>query len=167
MSKVKTWFLGGAALAAAAFAVPMLLHADGAGHGRFGRGPGAHQMFRGGAPIVSLALKHQGELKLTPDQIANLEKTRSHYQSQVAPLHQQLRSVEEEIGNLLQETPANLVQVKLKTQESEKLRSELRYLRFEALENGKSILTAEQRDQLNSLVAARRGEHRSQRKQAS
>jgi Spy/CpxP family protein refolding chaperone len=167
MNKMKAWFLGGAALATAAFAVPMLLHADGEGHKRFGRRPGAHQMFGGGAPIVSIALKHQSELKLTPDQVANLEKTRTHYQDQTAPLHQQLRTLENEIATLTQETPANLVQLKLKIQEGEKLRSELRYLRIEALENGKSILTAQQRDQLKSLLASRRGEHRRQQKQAS
>jgi Spy/CpxP family protein refolding chaperone len=166
MDKLKTWILGGAALAAVAFAVPML-HADGEGHGRFGRRPGAHRMFGDGAPIISLALKHQDELKLTPDQVANLEKTRTNYQNQVAPLHEQLRTVEGEIASLTQETPANLVQVKLKTQESAKLRSELRYLRIEALENGKSILTAEQRGQLDTLLAARRDEHRRQHKQAS
>ena len=141
--------------------------ADGEGHGRFERRPGAHRMFGDGAPIISLALKHQDELKLTPDQVANLEKTRTNYQNQVAPLHEQLRTVEGEIASLTQETPANLVQVKLKTQESAKLRSELRYLRIEALENGKSILTAEQRGQLDTLLAARRDEHRRQHKQAS
>jgi Spy/CpxP family protein refolding chaperone len=166
MDKLKTWILGGAALAAVAFAVPML-HADGEGHGRFDRRAGAHRMFGGGAPIISLALKHQDELKLTPDQVANLEKTRTNYQNQVAPLHEQLRTVEGEIASLTQETPANLVQVKLKTQESAKLRSELRYLRIEALENGKSILTAEQRGQLDTLLAARRDENRRQHKQAS
>lgn len=167
MTNVKAWFLGGAALAVAAFALPMLLHADGEGHGRFGRRPGAHQMFGGGAPIISLALKHQAELKLSADQVANLEKTRAHYQTQITPLHQQLRALESEISKLGQETRADLVQLKVKIQESEKVRSELRYLRMEALENGKSILTAQQRDQLNSLLASHHGQHRRQQKQAS
>src|SRR5688500_13327237 len=48
MNKVKAWFIGGTALAAAAFAVPLLLHADGEEHGRSGRRPGAHRMFGGG-----------------------------------------------------------------------------------------------------------------------
>ncbi len=167
MNELKTWFLGGVALATVAFALPMPLHADGEAQRRFGRGPGAHHMFGGGAPIISLALKHQSELKLTPDQVANLEKTRAHYQNQIAPVQQQLKTLETEIATLTQETPANLVQLKLKIQDSEKLRSELRYLRIEALENGKSILTAQQRDQLHTLLASHRGEHRRQQKQAS
>ena len=52
---------------------------------------------------------------------------------------------------MAQQSPANLIQIKTKIQESEKYRSELRYLRIEALENGKSVLTAEQQDQLKTL----------------
>jgi Spy/CpxP family protein refolding chaperone len=167
MNKVKAWFLGGAVIATAALAVPMYLQADGDGNGRFGRGPGMHRMAGGGAPLISIALKHQSELKLTADQVANLEKTKSHYQSQVANLHQQLRTLEGEISNLSQEGRADLVNIKVKIQEAEKLRSELRYLRIEALENGKSILTAEQRAQLKKLFASRRGEHRRHQGQAS
>jgi Spy/CpxP family protein refolding chaperone len=163
MSKVKAWFLGGAVLTSAAIAVPMFLHADGDGHGRFGRRAGVHQMFGAGAPIISIALKHRSELNLTADQVANLEKTKTHYQSQVEPIHRQLRTLEGEIANLSQESRANLVQIKVKIQEAEKLRSELRYLRIEALENGKSILNAEQREQLKKLSASRRGEHRRHR----
>jgi Spy/CpxP family protein refolding chaperone len=166
MNPLKLWLLAGAVLTAAV-ASPMLLRADGEGHGRFGRRTGMHQMLGAGAPIVSLALKHQGELKLTPDQVANLEKTRTHYQNQITPLHQQLRTAESEISKLMQETPANLVQLKLKIQETEKIRADLRYLRVEALENGNSILTAQQRDQLKSLLAAHHGEHRRHQKQAS
>jgi Spy/CpxP family protein refolding chaperone len=166
MNKLKTWLFGGALVASAAVTLPMVLHADSEGHGRFGRRLGAHQMFAGGAPIISLALKHQGELKLTPDQVANLEKTRTHYQNQIAPLHEQLKTLESDISKLAQETPADLIQLKAKIQDGEKLRSELRYLRMEALENGKSILSPQQRDQLKSLLASR-GENRRQQKQAS
>jgi Spy/CpxP family protein refolding chaperone len=167
MSKRKAWFLGVAVLAAAALALPLALRADGEGHRQFGRRSGAHQMFAGGAPIISIALKHQNELKLTPDQVGSLEKTKTHYQNQVAPLHEQLKTTEGEVAKLMQETPANLVQVKLKIQESEKLRSELRYLRIEALENGRSILTAEQREQLKNMFASRRGKHQRQQEQPS
>jgi Spy/CpxP family protein refolding chaperone len=166
MNPLKLWLLAGAVLTAAV-ASPMLLRADGEGHGRFGRRAGAHQMLGGGAPIVSLALKYQAELKLTPDQVGSLEKTRTHYQGQITPLHQQLKAVESEISKLMQETPANLVQLKLKIQETEKLRADLRYLRVEALENGKSILTAQQRDQLKSLLTAHHGERLRHQKQAS
>lgn len=160
MKNFKVWLMGGAILATAAIAVPLLLHADGDRQGRFGRKHGVHGMFGGGAPLISIALKHQSELNLTADQVTNLENTRNHYRTQMEPVYDRLKSLEGEIANLLQESPADLVQVKLKIQEAEKFRSELRYQRIEALENGKSILTGEQREQLKNLLAARPAERR-------
>ena len=166
MIKLKHWVFGTAVLALVALGLPMLLHANAERQGRGGR-PGMHRMMEGGAPIISLALKHKDELKLTPDQIANLEKTRIHYQEQIGPLHQKLKALESEIFKLTQETPADLIQIKAKIQETETLRSELRYQRIEALENGKSILTSEQREQLKSLLASHYRDHRRQPQQAS
>jgi Spy/CpxP family protein refolding chaperone len=108
-----------------------------------------------GAPLISIALNHKSELNLTSEQVTNLEKIRNHYQAQVSPLHQQVAAIEKDIATLMQQTPANLIQIKAKIQEAEKFRSELRYLRIEALENGRSVLTAQQQDQLKSLVRSR------------
>ena len=115
-----------------------------------------------GAPLISIALKHKTELNLASDQVANLEKIKSHYTSQVTPIHQQLTANEKEIAALMQQSPANLIQIKAKIQEGEKYRSELRYLRVEALENGKAVLTAQQQDQLKTLA---RSQHERFRKQ--
>jgi Spy/CpxP family protein refolding chaperone len=120
-----------------------------------------------GAPLISIALSHKTELNLTTEQVANLEKIKSHYQSQATPLQQQAAAIEKEIVTLAQQTPANLIQIKAKIQEAEKFRSELRYLRIEALENGRSILTAQQQEQLKTLVSARRDQFRKQRGQPS
>ena len=76
------------------------------------------------------------------------------FRDQSTPIQEQLRTTENELTGVLQETPANLIQAKLKIEQAEKLRSQLRYLRAEALENGKSVLTAQQRDQLKTLFAA-------------
>jgi Spy/CpxP family protein refolding chaperone len=86
--------------------------------------------------------------------VANLEKIRANYQAQVMPLVQQVRAIDKEVATLRQQTPANLIQIKTKIQQAEPLRSELRYLRLEALENGKSILSAQQQDQLKTLLAS-------------
>lgn len=117
--------------------------------------PRMHRMLGVEAPWISIALRHQKELSLSSDQVANLEKIRTLYRDQSTPIQEQLRATESEITGVLQETPANLIQAKLKIEQAEKLRSQLRYLRAEALENGKSVLTAPQRDQLKSLVSAR------------
>jgi Spy/CpxP family protein refolding chaperone len=131
--------------------------------------PRMHRMQRmqGEAPWISIALRHQSELNLTPDQVANLEKIRTLYRDQSTPIQEQLRAVEGELASSLQETPANLIQAKLKIEQAEKLRSQLRYLRVEALENGRSVLTAQQRDQLKNLASARRHNFRRSQGQPS
>ena len=172
MNKMKSIFLGGAALALSALALvsaPMAAAPDGfgPGGGSFGRGQHMRGAFGAGAPLISLALNHKSELNLTGDQVSSLEKIRTNYQNQVTPLHEQARAIDKEIAGLMQQSPANLIQIKSKIQEAEKYRSELRYLRVEALENGKSVLSQQQRDQLKTLVQSQHERFRGQRGQRS
>jgi len=120
-----------------------------------------------GAPLITIALNHKSELNLSTDQVTNLENIRSHYQGQVTPVQQQLSGIEKEIASLMQQTPANLVQIKTKLQDAEKYRTELRYLRIEALENGRSVLSDQQKEQLKTLVQSRRGHSRTPQAQPS
>jgi len=96
-----------------------------------------------------------------------LENISSNYQSQVTPAQQQLSSIEKEVASLMQQTPANLVQIKSKLQDAEKYRTELRYLRIEALENGRSVLTDQQKEQLKTLVRSQHGRSRTPQGQPS
>lgn len=158
MKNVRGFLFGSAVLALSMISAslsPMAAYGQ-AGTGSPGSaGPRMHRMMGAEAPWISIALKHQSELGLTPDQVATLEKIRTNFQDQGMPLQQQLRSTESEITTLLQATPANLIQAKIKIGQAEQLRSQLRYLRVEALENGKSVLTAQQREQLQNLVSSR------------
>ena len=170
MNKIRTFVLASSVLAISAliFAnMPMAASSDtnppakpGFARGRMGPG-----FF--GAPLITIALNHKSELNLTTDQVTNLENIRSHYQSQVTPVQQQLSSIEKEIASLMQQTPANLVQIKSKLQDAEKYRTDLRYLRIEALENGRSVLTDQQKEQLKTLVRSRRGHSRAPQGQPS
>ena len=168
MKKVRSFIVGSAILAVAAGAVVSspsgtFAQNETKSKGSFARKPATDRMF-GGAPLISIALKHRTELNLSNEQVANLEKVRTHYHNQTAPVQQQLRAIESEIAELRQQSPANLIQMKLKIEQAEKFRSELRYLREEALQNGRSILTAQQQDQLKTLVGSnRRGFHKPQR----
>ena len=171
MNRVRKFILGGAAfaLSAVVFAnVPMVSGQEREGSGKrpFARGDRMHGGFAG-APLVSIALKHKTELNLAGDQVANLEKIRNHYQSQVTPLQQQLTTIEKEIATLAQQSPANLIQIKAKIQEGEKYRSDLRYMRVEALENGKAVLTAQQQEQLKTLARSRHEHFRKRQGQPS
>jgi len=158
MRKVQGFLLGGTALALSmisASLIPMAAYGQ-ANPGEPGAGPPRmHRMIGVEAPWVSIALRHQKDLSLSQDQVATLEKIRTQFRDQSTPIQEQLRAIESDLAASLQETPANLIQAKLKIEQAEKLRSQLRYLRVEALENGKSVLTAQQRDQLKNLVASR------------
>ena len=120
-----------------------------------------------GAPLISIALKHKTELNLTSDQIVNLEKIKNHYDSQVTPLHQELTAIEKELATMTPQSPVNLIQIKAKIQEGEKYRSDLRYLRVEALENGRTVLTPQQQDQLKTLARSRHEHFRKRQGQPS
>ena len=168
MKHVRSFIIGTTILTMAGGAVmssPLVAFAQNetAGKGDFGHRAGMHRMSGVGAPLISIALKHRTELNLSNEQVASLEKVRTHYQNQIAPVQQQLGAAESEIAELRQQSPANLIQMKLKIEQAEKFRSEMRYLREEALQNGRSILTAQQQDQLKTLVGSnRRGFHKPQ-----
>lgn len=168
MNRIRKFTLAGAAFAVAALMAANVPGQEGAVAGKkhFSRGARMHGGLAG-APLITIALKHKSELNLTGEQTANLEKIRNHYQSQAEPLHQQLAAIEKDVAAMAQQSPANLIQIKTKIQESEKYRSELRYLRIEAMENGKSVLTAEQQDQLKSLVRSRHENFRKRQSQPS
>jgi Spy/CpxP family protein refolding chaperone len=159
MNRIRKLTLTGAALGVAALLaaqVPPASSQDGTTAGK--KGPARMARMRGGmaeAPLITIALKHKSELNLSTEQTANLEKIKTHYQTQVAPLQQQLAAIEKEVFTLSQQSPANLIQIKEKIQEGEKYRSELRYLRIEALENGKSVLSSEQQEKLKTLARSR------------
>jgi len=161
MKRLQVFLSASAVLALAmlsAVLVPLVGHTQsGAGSpGPSGDRPRMHRMLSGEGPWISIALRHKTELNLSADQVSTLENIRPHSQDHTTPVREQLGSVENEISGVLQETPANLIQAKLKIEQAEKLRSHLRYLRVEALENGKSVLSAQQRDQLKNLVSSRR-----------
>ena len=159
MKKIRPVIVAGTVLGLSALGIaasPWTASSDDAGHGKASFGH--HRMMHaraGGAPIISMALKLKSELNLSDAQIGDLEKIRTHYQDQIAPLRELLRANRREIATLMQDSPTNLIQVKSKIQEAEKTRSELQYLRLEAITNGKSVLTAEQQLQLKELLAAR------------
>jgi Spy/CpxP family protein refolding chaperone len=172
MNKMKSLLLASAVLALSVVTLvsgPMAAAPDGSGPGGkpFAHGRRMHGGFGGGAPLISIALNHKNELNLSSDQVGNLEKIRTNYQNHVTPLHQQVRSIEKEIANLMQQTPTDLNQVKSKIQAAEKFRSELRYLRVEALDNGKSVLSEQQRDQLKTLVRSKHEQFRGRHGQPS
>src|SRR5918995_3106600 len=103
MKNVRSFIVGTAILTVATGAVmssPLATFAqnEAVGKGSFGHRARMHRMSGAGAPLISIALKHRTELNLSNEQVAGLEKIRTHYQDQSAPLHQQLRGIEGELS---------------------------------------------------------------------
>jgi hypothetical protein len=115
--------------------------------------PRMHRMLGVEAPWISIALRHQKELSLNPDQVANLEKIRTLYRDQSAPIQEQLRATERD-NRVLQETPANLIS-QAQNRAGRKAPLPTPLPACGGARNGKSILTAQQRDQLKNLVSSR------------
>ena len=172
MGKNKVFVFGSAVLALSMISITLLPMAalgqsDTGEPGRARSRMHQHRMMGIEAPWISIALKHQSDLNLSPDQVATLEKIRTNYRDQATSIQKQLRGVEGELASVLQNTPANLIEAKTKIEQAEKLRAELRYMRVEALENGKSVLSEQQRDQLKTLFASRRPGFRKPQGQSS
>jgi Spy/CpxP family protein refolding chaperone len=170
MRRFQMFVFGSAVVALAMISTIFLPQASDAQDGRSGapgERPRMQRMMGTERPWISIALRHQSELNLSPEQIATLKKIRTQHRDQTTPIREQLRTVEGEIASALENTPANLIQAKLGIEKAEKLRAELRYQRVEALENGKSVLTPEQREQLKNLRSTRHHGFRRQQGQPS
>src|SRR5262245_28136986 len=127
MRKVRG-LLGGTVLALSMISVsllPMAAYGQ-ANPGEPGAGrPRMHRMIGVEAPWVSIALRHQKDLSLSPDQVATLEKIRTQFRDQSTPIQEQLRAIESDLASSLQEKPANIIQDKIKIEQSAKLRTRL------------------------------------------
>jgi Spy/CpxP family protein refolding chaperone len=126
-----------------------------------------HKMVLGGAALA-LAGVIAGNVPVATGQDSGETSNKMHgrrmHRGGGAPLISiALATSEKEIAALTQQSPAQLISLKSKIQESEKYRTELRYLRLEALENGRSVLTPQQQEQLKTLARARHDRFRKQR----
>ncbi|MGH2650743.1 MAG: Spy/CpxP family protein refolding chaperone [Actinomycetota bacterium] len=113
-------------------------------------------MMRGGSataerPWISLALQNKDQLGLTADQVTRLESLRAEFQKDAIRRSADLEIAETEVDELLRAEPVDLTKVEAKLRQLESLRSDLRLSRIKTLQQGKAVLTPEQRKKLTSL----------------
>lgn len=96
-------------------------------------------------PLISLMLKNKDALRLSADQVKKLEQLRDNYQRQSIRTEADMRILELDIAAFTDQPNVDLAKVEQKIRELEKLRAELRIARVRAVEQGKAVLTAEQR----------------------
>ncbi len=96
-------------------------------------------------PLITIMLHHRTELGLTPEQVTRLEAIRGEFAREAIRRDADIRVAELDLGTLLEQDPVDLAKAEAKTREVAQLRVDLRIARLRAVEQGKAVLTAEQR----------------------
>ena len=99
-------------------------------------------------------LDHRSELGLAPEQVSRLEALRGEFARDAIRRDADIRIAEMDLVALLDREPPDLAQVEAKVREVAQLRAELRIARLRAIEQGKTLLTAEQRTRLQALLGS-------------
>ena len=115
---------------------------------------------RGERPVISYMLTHREQLKLTPEQVKKLEDLRSDFERSARKNQDDLRAAERSLEDLLRAASIDLKQAEAKVREVERLRADQRIARIRAIEQGKSILSQEQRDRLRDMMGENRNTRR-------
>lgn len=101
---------------------------------------------------LTLALQHRDQLGLSAEQVQRLEALRSEFQKETIRRSADLQVAELELGELLRQDPVDLAKAEAALRKLEGLRTELRLARLKAIEQGKAVLTPEQRQKLDTLT---------------
>ena len=107
-------------------------------------------------PLITMMLRNRQELGLSSEQVQALEDLRDGYQREAIRYQADIRIAEVELQSLLKAAAVDLEQVKVKLQEIEHLKTELRLARIRAIEQGKAVLTSEQHEKLQALLGGSR-----------
>ena len=104
-------------------------------------------------PLITIMLHHRTELGLTPEQVTRLEAIRGEFAREAIRRDADIRVAELDLGTLLEQDPVDLAKAEAKTREVAQLRVDLRIARLRAVEQGKAVLTAEQRSRLRTMLS--------------
>jgi hypothetical protein len=161
--------------ALAAGASDRLVMADAGGPGRSDRPGGEyrrasrshrHLGARRMPTYAGIALRHRAELGLNPQQVGTLEKLRMDTVRASIQRRADLQIAGLDLMSLRRAEPVDLAKVEAKVREIEKMRADGQIARIRADEQGKTQLTAEQRDKLKALMTARWQQWRERRQRS-
>jgi hypothetical protein len=105
--------------------------------------------------LAAIALRHRAELGLNPQQVESLQKLQMDTRRGAIQGRATAQLAALDLGGLLRSEPVDMAKVEAKVREIEKLRADGRLAFIRANEQGKAQLTADQRDKLKALRAAR------------
>jgi hypothetical protein len=114
-----------------------------------GRGPEASAAER---PLITLMLDRRQELALSPEQVTRLEGLRQAFAREAIRRDADIRVAELDLAAILDHDPVDMARAEAKIHELARLRAQLRVERLRTIEQGKAVLTPEQRTRLQSLL---------------
>jgi Spy/CpxP family protein refolding chaperone len=104
-------------------------------------------------PLITIMLHHRTELGLSADQASRLETLRGDFAREAIRRGADIRIAELDLATLLEQDPVDLTKVETKVREVAQLRADLRIARLRAVEQGKAVLTPEQRTRLQAMLS--------------
>lgn len=114
--------------------------------------PGMEGSSRAERPLITIMLHHRADLGLSAEQVGRLEALRAEYTREAIRRDADIRIAELDVAALLDKEPVDLPKVEAKVREAAQLRAELRLARIRILEQGKAVLTPEQRTKLAGIL---------------
>jgi len=124
------------------------------GRGGMGSMGGMGRVMGGPAerPLLTIMLHHRAELGLSADQVSRLETLRGDFTREAIRRDADIRIAELDLASLLEQDSPDLSKVEAKVREAAQLRADLRIARLRAIEQGKAVLTPEQRTRLQTML---------------
>src|SRR5262245_36327524 len=104
-------------------------------------------------PLITIMLHHRAELGLSADQVSRLETLRDDFTREAIRRGADIRIAELDLAALLEKDPVDLTKVETKVREVAQLRADLRIARLRTVEQGKAVLTPEQRTRLQAMLS--------------
>ena len=133
-----------------------------AGRGRMGPMEGLMERMMGDPvdrPLITIMLHHRTELGLSADQVSRLEALRGDFTREAIRRGADIRIAELDLATLLEQDPVDLTKVEAKVREVAQLRADLRIARLRTVEQGKAVLTPEQRTRLQAMLSGGMMQH--------
>jgi Spy/CpxP family protein refolding chaperone len=111
-------------------------------------------------PLITFMLDRRQELALTPEQVTRLEALRQAFTREAIRRDADIRVAELDLAAILDHDPVDVARAEAKILELAQLRAQLRVERLKTIEQGKAVLTPEQRARLQTLLGKPAGSAR-------
>ena len=137
----------------------------GPGGAHWGRGAGYMHGHGHRRPLFAMVMRYRQELALTPSQIEGFQRIGTDFRREAIRRRAERELARVDLMTLMRPDPANpgkvvdMTQVEAKVREIEKSRADLQISRIRAMEQGKALLTPDQRTKLMTLMTQPRERH--------